>query len=274
MAETTVTPGPAERLARRDQAVVLGAAGLLVLLAGLYTVFGIGMNMTALEMTRMARPIAEPMQMGPGPVWTPAYAVLVFAMWWVMMIAMMTPSAAPTLLLFTAVKRVGPEAATARSLSGWFLAGYLVAWAVFSLIATALQWGLEAISLSDGPMMTLSSRPLAAAVLVAAGLYQLSPLKSACLAKCRAPAGFLAEHHRPGRAGAFRMGAHHGTYCLGCCWALMALLFVGGIMNLYWIVGLALFVLAEKALPGGETLGRVAGAGLIGLGVAVFTGAL
>ncbi|KIC34944.1 DUF2182 domain-containing protein [Leisingera sp. ANG-M7] len=249
MARLQQIPGAAERLARNDQLVVLGAVAFVVLLSGLYTVFGVGMNMSAVEMTRMARPIGEPMAMGGGPVWTAGYAVLIFLMWWVMMIAMMTPSAAPVLLLFTAIKKSGSHAGSAPLLSLLFLSGYLLAWAFFSCIATALQWWLETLGLSDGPMMSLSSRTLGGALLLAAGAYQFTPYKHACLSHCRLPVQFLTAHNRTGLAGAVLMGAHHGTFCIGCCWALMLLLFAGGIMNLYWIAGLALFVLAEKTFP-------------------------
>lgn len=220
-----------------------------MLLSALYTVAGIGMGMSALEMTRMARPIGEPMQMGGNTVWTPAYAALIYLMWWIMMIAMMTPSAAPMLLLFTAIKKAGANALQAPVLSLLFLGGYLLAWAFFSAAATALQWRLETMGLSDGPMMSLSSRALGGAVLLAAGAYQFTPYKHACLNHCRMPVQFLTAHNRRGAAGAVLMGAHHGTFCLGCCWALMLLLFAGGIMNLYWITGLALYVLAEKTVP-------------------------
>lgn len=240
--------GPAERLARHDQAIVISAAGFVVLLSGLYTVFGIGMDMSAVDMTRMAGPVGAPMQMGADPVWTPAYTVLIFLMWWIMMIAMMTPSAAPVLLLFTAIKKAGSRPAQAPLLSLLFLSGYLLAWGAFSAAATALQWGLETVGLSDGPMMSLSSRAFAGALLLAAGAYQFTPYKHACLLHCRMPVHFLTAHHRTGLAGAVLMGAHHGAYCLGCCWALMLLLFAGGIMNLYWIAGIALYVLAEKRL--------------------------
>lgn len=256
-----------ERLAARDQLVVMGAAGLIILLAASYTFFGVGMPMSATEMTRMAGPIGAPMQMAAGGGWTPAYALLILMMWWIMMIAMMTPSAAPVLLLFTAVKKAGKEATSAPRLGLIFLSGYLLAWGSFSAVATALQWGLETVSLADGPMMTLKSRALAGGVLIAAGLYQLTPLKDACLEQCKSPAQFLALHNRPGAIGALQTGMHHGTYCLGCCWALMALLFVGGIMNLYWIAGLTLFVLAEKLLPFGRDFSRVSGGVLIGAGL-------
>lgn len=255
--------GPVERLVRQDQRIVAFAAVLIALLAGIYTYFGVGMNMTALEMTRMAQPIGEPMSMGVQPVWTGKYVVLIFLMWWIMMIAMMIPSAAPMLLLYTALKRMGSEGDRAVPLSFLFLFGYLVAWAFFSAAATGLQFGAESWGLLSGPMMAVNSHTFAAIVLICSGLYQLSSLKESCLRYCKSPAFFLAEHSRPGSWGAFRTGARHGVYCLGCCWALMALLFVGGIMNLYWIVGIAIYVLIEKFIPNGQIFIRSTGVGLI-----------
>lgn len=262
-------PGRLERLIRRDRSIVLVSVSVIVLIAAWYTVSGQGMPMSALDMTRMARPIGEPMSMGPGRSWSVADAALIFLMWWIMMIAMMAPSAAPALLLFTALKRRSSEPDRAPLYGLAFLAGYLASWAGFSLGATAMQWGLQPIGLISAQMMTVSSKLLAAAILIAAGLYQLTPAKAACLRHCRSPAHFLSEHRRPGLAGAFRMGADHGAYCLGCCWALMALLFVGGIMNLWWIVGLALFVALEKLLPRGDRFAWLSGLVLIGLGLVV-----
>jgi predicted metal-binding membrane protein len=183
-------------------------------------------------------------------------------MWWVMMIAMMVPSAAPMILLYARVAR--PQEQRQRNSGSLaptaaFAAGYLVCWLGFSAAATALQFALERRELVDGMMMWSTERWLTAGLLFAAGLYQLSPVKMACLAQCRSPAEFLARHWRPGRGGAFRMGVEHGTYCLGCCWALMLLLFAAGIMNLVWIAGLSILVLAEKVVPVGTALPRAIG---------------
>lgn len=262
----TVTSGPVERIMARDTWVVIGAVSLIVLLAGVYTVTGVGMSMSALDMTRMAGPIGEPMAMGPSVQWSWGYAALVFLMWWVMMIAMMTPSAAPVLLLFTALKRQGQQKKRATSLSITFLVGYLIAWMGFSAVATLLQWLTENLEIINGPMMTIGSKPVVGVVLLAAGLYQFSSLKAACLRHCRSPAHFLSAYNRKGYAGAVRMGMHHGAYCLGCCWALMALLFVGGIMNLYWIVGLAVYVLVEKLIPYPRLFSQATGTVLIAVG--------
>lgn len=255
-----------DRAIRHDRAIVLGAVATVAVLAGLYTAAGVGMDMSAFDMTQMARGIGTPMAMGTAPAWSPPRAILIFLMWWVMMIAMMTPSAAPTLLLFSALKRASGGAALALAHSGLFLAGYLLCWALFSVAATALQWLLQSAGLIAAAMMTIDSGAMAGAVLVAAGLYQFTPLKTACLRHCRSPAQFLTEHRRGGASGAMQMGMHHGIYCVGCCWALMALLFVGGIMNLYWIAGIAALVAIEKTAPFGRLTGRVVGVALIGLG--------
>ncbi len=146
-----------------------------------------------------------------------------------------------------------------------FAAGYLAVWAGFSAAAVALQWGLEGRGLLSG-MMATTTAWMGAAILIAAGLWQLAPIKHACLRQCRSPVRFLAEHWRAGSGGAFRMGLVHGAYCLGCCWFLMALLFFGGVMNLWWIGGLAAYVLLEKLMPIGHWLGYAVGAGLVGWG--------
>jgi len=255
--------GAVERLVSKDRMIVMLAVFAIVVLAGIYTVTGVGMNMSALEMTKMGKPIGTTMHMGNSPDWSPTYFTLVILMWWMMMIAMMTPSAAPTLLLFTALKRQGKDKRNAAFHSGLLLAGYLMVWAVFSVIAALLQWGLEVTGLISATMMTINSKLFAGSLFLCAGFYQFSDLKNACLKQCRSPAYFLSENHRPGLVGAFIIGAHHGVYCLGCCWALMALLFVGGVMNLYWIVGLALYVLIEKTLQYGKKISNITGVILI-----------
>ncbi|WP_170753219.1 DUF2182 domain-containing protein [Ruegeria lacuscaerulensis] len=264
--------GAIDRVLRHDRLIVLLSVLAVVLGAAWYTTVGIGMNMSAVDMTRMAGPIGEPMTMAGQTAWSLPYAILIFLMWWVMMVAMMTPSAAPTVLLYTAIKRMGPEKARSAVLSMVFLSGYLVTWAAFSALATGAQWGLEQAGLSDGPMMTIRSRTFAGIILLAAGLYQLSSLKTACLRHCRNPAHFLADHSRPGAVGAFRTGALHGAYCLGCCWALMLLLFVGGVMNLYWIVGIAVYVALEKLIPHARWLVPLTGIALIVFGAWLIAG--
>ncbi|MSU91496.1 DUF2182 domain-containing protein [Rhodobacteraceae bacterium 2CG4] len=258
--------GLTARLLGHGRAFALAMLGLLFLLAGLYTLLGVGMPMSALEMTR--GPAMAAAQGG----WSAAQALLVFLMWWVMMIAMMLPAVAPTVLLHAALLSRGAQADRAPALTAAFLGGYLAAWAGFSAAATAAHRALEAGGAVTAGGMALTAGVPGALLLIAAGVYQFTPLKGACLTQCRAPAAFLARHWRPGAAGSLRMGLAHGVFCLGCCWVLMALLFVGGVMNLYWIVGLAAFVALEKLTPLGARAGRVGGLVLIGWGVLVLSG--
>ena len=202
----------------------------------------------------MARDMYGPMS-GPAawmmtPVWDASHVVLLFAMWTVMMTGMMLPSAAPTVLLYAAIVRQTQEAiASARAHT--FAAGYLVVWTMFAAGAVVIQRVLTS-QLLLSPMMELSSRRASAVVLALAGVYQLTPFKRACLSMCRSPASFVATHWRNGAGGALRMGIAHGLYCLGCCWALMLLLFAGGVMHLPTIALLTVFVLLEKLLPLGR----------------------
>ena len=195
----------------------------------------------------------------------PGFA-LVVAMWWVMMIAMMVPSAAPTVLLYAQVHRRTVDPGVNPPI-GAFLWGYVLCWLIFSIAAAAAQLWLERSGLASPMTMTLHSRVASGGLLVAAGTYQLSPLKDACLGQCRSPANFLARHYRPGASGAFRMGVRHGIYCVGCCWPLMLLLFVGGVMNIAWIAALALIVAGEKLLPYGQWIARAIGVALIAGGL-------
>ncbi|CDO37412.1 DUF2182 domain-containing protein [Novosphingobium sp. KN65.2] len=196
--------------------------------------------------------------------WALSRFLLTFAMWWVMMVAMMLPSAASTILLHARAGSAG--AAGSRPATGSFLSGYLLVWGLFSFVATVLQMALERAGIMAGMDMVSVSRPFSAVVLLLAGLYQLSPFKETCLRHCRNPAQFLTRHYRPGRAGALRMGLLHGAYCAGCCWLLMALLFVGGVMNLVWIAFLTLVVAAEKLLPGGRWIAIAGGLACIAWG--------
>jgi predicted metal-binding membrane protein len=173
---------------------------------------------------------------------------------------MMLPSAAPAILLYARV-REQRKASGAIARSWVFLAGYLGVWLVFSIAAASVQ------RLLTGPSMALGNRAAEGALLIAAGVYQLSPLKSACLRQCRSPAAFLSRHWRPGWDGAVRLGVLHGAYCVGCCWMLMALLLVGGVMNLLWVVALTVIVAVEKLVPHGPFLGRAAGAALVAWGL-------
>ena len=289
-----------ESLLKRDRLVVIGGLAGVIALAWVYILLGAGMDMSAIEMTRMSEPAGFGSSTDVAPdktsdtdteggslsgimdmameamqpmAWTGATAVLMFFMWWIMMVAMMLPSAAPMILLFAAVNRKQRNAGSPYVPAGIFAVGYLAVWGVFSLVAVAAQWGLERTELLSSTMVG-TSVVLGALLLIAAGVWQLTPLKQACLKHCRSPIQFLSQHWRKGRLGAFRMGVEHGAFCLGCCWFLMALLFYGGVMNLYWIVGLALFVLLEKVLPFGQRLGGIAGIGLVAWGGLLLIGSL
>ena len=256
------SPRAAERLLRSDRALLLTALAILLVLAGLYTVFGVGMEMSALDMTAMSGMTDMPAMSTPGH-WSAGYAALVFLMWWVMMVAMMLPSVSPTVLLHAALLRRGSTASRVPAISLAFLFGYLATWAVFSAIAAGTQWALEAAGLVSPSMMTLTGTVPGALVVIFAGVFQFTPLKTACLNHCRAPAEFLIRSRRRGAVGAFVMGSEHGAYCVACCWFIMALLFFGGIMNLYWIVGVAAFVAIERLTPFGALASKLAGASLV-----------
>jgi predicted metal-binding membrane protein len=186
-------------------------------------------------------------------------------MWWVMMAAMMLPSAAPAILLYGRVREMRKQDAAIAG-SWVFMFGYLAVWLLFSLVAATAQWMLV------GPSMAASGRWAGAAILLVAGAYQLSPLKAACVRQCRSPAQFISRHWRSGWQGAVRLGILHGAYCVGCCWMLMALLFVGGAANLLWITALTAIVAIEKIAPRGPLFGQAAGLAMIGWGLAKLAG--
>lgn len=229
------------RILRHERLVVAAGVALLVALSWWFLAAGGGMD--------------HAMHMGMQP---PLAALIV--MWWLMMIAMMVPSAAPTILLYARVRQQrGTDSNVAQP---WiFLSGYGLVWLLFSLLAAVAQ------RLVAGPGMALLHPDAASGLLIAAGLYQLSPVKNACLRQCRAPAEFLSRYWRPGVGGAVRLGVLHGAYCVGCCWMLMALLFVGGVMNFAWIAALTLIVAIEKLVPRGDIIGRAAGIALIAWGI-------
>jgi predicted metal-binding membrane protein len=245
-----------EAALRRDRIVVISALAAVVVLAWGYLLVGAGMGMHEMDGMLMPRHAS----------WTPGYVAVVLLMWAVMMAAMMLPSVAPMILLFGTIARRGQRTGDSPADAGVFGLGYVAVWAAFSLVAVAVQFGLDQAALLS-PMMSTTSRALAGGVLIGAGMYQWTPLKQACLRRCRSPLEFLVTEWREGRRGAFVMGLRHGGYCLGCCWVLMLLLFVGGIMNLAWIAGIAMFVLVEKLAPAGHWIGRAAGAALILWGI-------
>jgi predicted metal-binding membrane protein len=198
--------------------------------------------------------------------WSPGHAAWMFAMWWVMMAAMMLPGAVPLVLTAAAVHRRQGEAGRPELTAGLLAAGYLAVWGLFSLAATLAQRALEGRGLIAPGAAGVA--PAAAGWLsLAAGLYQLTPLKRSCLRHCRSPVRYLGRHWRPGAAGALRMGLAHGVYCLGCCGPLMALLFAGGVMNPFWIGVLAFYVLVEKVASEGPWLSLASGLGLAGIGI-------
>jgi predicted metal-binding membrane protein len=208
----------------------------------------------------MAMPRAAPWGLGDGA----ATAV----MWAVMMAAMMLPSAAPLLLLFSAVTRKRGARGTPVVSTAMFLLGYLLAWGGFSLLAAAAQWGLHTLMLLS-PGSAVANPLLGGVILAAAGAYQFTPLKRACLVHCQSPLEFLLTRWREGAGGALRMGLRHGAYCLGCCWVLMALLFVGGVMNLAWAALIAGFVVLEKVVARGMLVSRLAGSLLLVWGISL-----
>ena len=257
-----------EALLRREDIVVLAALVVLIVLAWLALFTGAGTGMDPFAMTGWLLPVTPP---AAAPAWTLSYWLIMFFMWAAMMVAMMLPSASPMVLLFARVARQAEAQGhdlRARAAIPAFASGYLAIWILFSLLAVMVQWGLERLGALSA-MMSLSAGLLSGSLLIAAGLYQLTPFKAACLTHCRTPASFLAAHWRKGVGGAWRMGLTHGLYCLGCCAVLMGLLFVGGVMNLIWIAGLTLLVAIEKLTPFGAAAAKTVGAILIAGGVAL-----
>jgi predicted metal-binding membrane protein len=245
-----------EKVLRHDRLIVAIGLAAAVALAWAYLAAGAGIDMS------MAGMEMEPMP------WSAFDVALVFAMWWVMMIAMMVPSATPMVLLFTAIKRK-QQASVSPATEAWvFLGGYLLIWAGFSVVATFAQWGLERAALLSMGTASTDAR-FGGIILLAAGLYQFAPIKNACLRFCQSPMLFLSQHWRPGAVGVLTMGLRHGAYCLGCCWFLMLLLFVAGVMNLVWVAGIALYVACEKLLALEQRLSYAAGAVLIVAGTIV-----
>jgi len=244
---SSARPDLTSLILRHERLIVLAAIGLLVAASWWFLLTGAGLHDS---MSGMA--------FAPPP-----FGALVL-MWSLMMLAMMLPSAAPAVLLYGRVRAIRGGDGVART---WvFLAGYLAIWLLFATLAAFAQ------SLLAGSSMALGGEIAPAVLLIATGLYQLSPLKSACLRQCRAPAQFISRHWRPGVTGALRLGAMHGAYCVGCCWLLMALLFVGGVMNFAWIAALTLIIGIEKLVSRGEWLGRAGGVALVGWGIVRLAG--
>ena len=256
---------PLEVVLKRDRLVIWGAIFLVSAIAWGYIVY--------VAQTNADMGMSMSVAAGNVRSWTGVDFALMYVMWAVMMVAMMVPSAAPMILLFATVNRRRREQSRPFVSTGVFLSGYLVIWSLFALGATLGNWGLHQASLLGSMMGESSSGYLGGGLLLTAGVFQFSRLKYVCLTHCRSPLSFLMSDWREGAGGAFKMGLEHGRYCLGCCWVLMALLFVLGVMNLVWIAALAAFVLAEKVAPAGVKVSRVTGVLLIAWGAWAILGA-
>ncbi|MCB1953472.1 MAG: DUF2182 domain-containing protein [Zoogloeaceae bacterium] len=258
--KSAVAPGDGrDATLRRDRMLAVGGLSAVVLLSWLYLwLRASGMDHAAMDMA----PVPRAASAG-------AFA-LTFMMWSIMMAAMMLPSAAPAILLYGALVRKNIADGKALPAVSRFVAGYLIVWTAFSLAATVLQTALEHAALLTPDMATASTR-IGALALITAGVYQLTPLKAACLGTCRNPLQFFITRWRDGRHGALRMGLEHGAYCVGCCWALMLLLFVAGVMNLVWVALITAFVFIEKVLPGARAVTLGASAALIASGLILLT---
>lgn len=261
--------GALETVLRQDRLIVASALGVIVALAWAYLLWlAADMDMDGMDMSGFRMVPAGVGMMAPAAApWSAVEFAFVFVMWAVMMIGMMAPSAAPMILMYARVVRQKKDAGKPFAATGWFAAGYLSAWAGFSLAATVVQWLLERQALLDDRMQS-ANISLGAAVLIAAGVYQWTPIKNACLAQCQTPLRFLMSHggFRSDALGCLRLGFLHGIYCVGCCWVLMALLFVVGVMNVLWIALLSLLVLLEKVAPWGQWVARIAGVVCIAAG--------
>jgi predicted metal-binding membrane protein len=249
----------AERAVRHDRALALLAIAAITVLSWIYLVRMASMMTAAAGERAMHAAMGMPEM----AAWGPAELLMLFLMWAVMMTGMMLPSAAPLILLVIGTYRRRGD--RARLLTFAFASGYLVAWTGFSAIAASLQLLLHRAALLS-PSMSATSVLLGGAMLLAAGVYQWLPIKGACLTHCRSPLAFLGTHWRDGVRGALAMGLRHGAFCIGCCWALMLLLFAAGVMNLFWVGAVAAFVLVEKLAPGGGRIGRIAGVLLVAWG--------
>ena len=251
-----------ESVLKRDRMVVLLALAAVTALAWLYLI------LMAVAMADMPAAMGEAVAMTQIKPWSAADFALMFLMWAIMMVGMMLPSAAPMILVFAAFNRKQHAEGRLFVPTGAFVAGYLLVWTAFGAVATTLQWALDQAALLS-PMMVSTSPLLGGLLLIAAGVFQLTPLKNMCLTHCRSPLQFVMTSWRKGARGAVAMGLHHGAFCLGCCWFLMMLLFFGGVMNLMWIALITIFVLMEKALPYGSLLGRMTAPVMIAVGTLV-----
>lgn len=263
-----------ERALLRDRWIVSACLALLVALACLWlwrdyaAMAQWDRSMAAMGMKNMEM-VGGPMATSSAPT---AYIVEAFVMWFIMMVAMMLPSAAPMILLYGKLARAGRGQGGVFASTTMFAGLYLAVWGGFSAVAALIQWALVRSGAISDMGLAFGDPQIAGALLIAAGLYQLTPLKRACLKKCRSPMSFLMRLWRPGLAGAARLGLTHGVYCFGCCAMLMALLFVFGVMNLAWVALLAVLVLIEKVVPGGPRIAQLAGGAALAVGAAMVLG--
>ena len=264
-----MTDSTLETVLRRDRLVVASALGVIAALAWAYVLWlAADMDMGGMSMSGF-RMVPDGMGMMAPAIapWSAIEFTLVFVMWAVMMVGMMAPSAAPMILMYAHVGRQGKTGGKPFAATGWFAAGYFLAWIGFSLAATLVQWVMEREALLDA-RMTNTNTLIGAGVLIGAGIYQWTPIKDACLSNCQTPFGFLMSHggFRSSIRGCMHLGLLHGTYCVGCCWILMAVLFVVGVMNVLWIALLALLVLLERLTPSGRWVARIVGVVCIAVG--------
>lgn len=251
-----------ETLLKRDRMIVVAALAGIVLVAWIY----MAREARAMNLTGVCCSAGMAMSGPDTAPWSPAVLPPLFLMWAEMMVAMMIPSAAPMILTFAWVQRKRREQDRPFVSTGIFLLGYLLVWTAFSALAAGAQWILHARALLS-PDMVATSPIFGGALLLIAGLFQWSPLKNVCLTHCRSPLTFLLAGWREGPNGALRMGLQHGAYCVGCCWFLMSLLFVAGVMNMCWIALISVLVLLEKVVPHGSWVARCAGTGFIAWGL-------
>ena len=258
-----------EILLRHDQWIVYAGLVAITGLAWIYLLSGAGMGTNPFDMTALSlvpnQNAGTAMDMPEMNIvdgaWSLTQWIIVFMMWWIMMIAMMVPSASPMVLIYARVLRHAQKNNQIIHFAiptTAFVSGYLISWFGFSIAATTLQWLLVQNNWLSMKMIS-NNAWLSGGLLITVGIYQLTPLKLACLNHCRSPAEFISSHMKNGHWGALQMGFKHGNFCVGCCWSLMLLLFVGGVMNLLWIAILALFVLSEKVLPHGQLFSRFTG---------------
>jgi predicted metal-binding membrane protein len=265
-----MTSAAVEILLRRDRIVVAAVLIIVTLLAWAYVLWlAVDMDMGGMDMTGFRMIPAGMGLMAPAPSpWMGIEFAFVLAMWAVMMIGMMLPSAAPMILIYARISRQAAQQGKPFAPSGWFAGGYVASWVGFSVIATFAQWALDRALLLT-PMMASTSQLFGGIVLICVGLYQWTPLKSACLAQCQSPLFFIQQHggFRRDVPGSLKLGLRHGAYCVGCCWALMTLLFVGGVMNVLWIAAITIFVFIEKVAPARRAISSIGGLAFVIAGI-------